>query len=194
MKKELDRSKASFKLDLIETANADPMVRPADFKVLAAYAAVLKWPSCKTWLTPTLAQAMTGLSERQFWNSRARLTGNNPEKRAYLIPTRKIENTATFLLINPWRDEALEQIEAMARYHREVARQKKAKERAALSLQNLQGHEEGCPCKFCSPVPANSAGNTPLMITPRKKESRGEDEKGAKVVNMADHRRRREAS
>ena len=75
MKAELDRSKASFKLDLVETANADPALNPADLKVLAAYVAVMAWPSCKAWLAAAQAMAMTGLSDRQF----DRYTAEDPD-------------------------------------------------------------------------------------------------------------------
>jgi hypothetical protein len=192
MKSELDRSKASFKLDLIETANADPMLSAADFKVLAAYVAVMAWPSCRSWLASSLAQAMTGISDRQFRESRKRLLGNNIDRRAYLIPVRQGGGkVSTYMLINPWRDEARALVDAKMAYHREVERQRKAGKRAALSRQNLQGQNGGCPGKICRSVPANSAAYYPSMITPSKKDSRGEDDQGAKVVKMADHKRRR---
>lgn len=137
MKKELDKSKASFKLDLIETANADPVVTASDLKLLAAYVSVLEWPSCKTWLVESLATAKTGLSHGQYWKSRARLLGKNEEKRAYLIAIRQCRKVATYKLVNPWRDEALELIDAKLAYHREVERQRKAAKRAATSLQKM---------------------------------------------------------
>jgi len=179
MTREHDKSKASFKLDLIETANADPMVGPADFKVLCAYAAVIEWPSCKTWLASSLAQAMTGLSDRQFRDSRKRLLGMNDEGRAYLFPVRQDGKISKYRLFNPWHDEAEALIKTKLAYHREVARQKKAQQRASAPRQNLQGHEVemswqnlpgqngACPGKFCRSVPANSAAYTPLVNPPR---------------------------
>ncbi|TIQ86447.1 MAG: hypothetical protein E5X38_15980 [Mesorhizobium sp.] len=184
MKEELDSSKASFKLDLIETANADPMLSPSDFKLLSAYVAVLKWPSCKTWLAASLAMAMTGLSERQFRISRACLLGKNEAGRAYLVPARSAGKIATYRLVNPWRDEARQHIAAITAYHKEVERQKKAKKRAGLSLQNLPGHKADCPCKICRSVPANSAAYSPLEITPREEEA-GEENHGSNVIQFS---------
>lgn len=201
MKKELDRSKGSFKLDLIETANADPVLSPADFKLLAAYVAVMAWPSCRTWLATPLALAMTGLSERQFRNSRLVLRGKNEAGRAYLTPAKQNGKVTAYRLGNPWRDGALTHVEAMTAYHREVARQKKAGQRATLSRQNLQGqevdlslqnlpgHKPGCPCKICRSVPAEFAAYSPSMITPRKKEVREKVSHGSNVVPIDIKRR-----
>lgn len=190
MKTELDRSKASFKLDLLETANADPMVTPADFKVLAAYVAVMSWPSCRAWLATSLAMAMTSLSDRQFEKSRARLLGRNAETRAYLTPIRQGGKIATYMLINPWRDEARAHIDAMLGYHREVARQKKARKRASVSPKNVRGQDEACPRKIFGPVPEKNSDNTPLLNPPTKKEGRGETPLGSNVVPLDGRRRR----
>ncbi|ESX32874.1 hypothetical protein NKH47_17850 [Mesorhizobium sp. M1060] len=181
MKEELDRSKASFKLDLIETANIDPTLTPADFKVLAAYVAVMAWPSCKTWLASTRAQALTGLGDRQFRISRGRLLGKNDAGRAYLTPAKSGGKVSTYRLINPWRDEARQHADAMTSYHKEVERQKKATKRADLSLQNLPGQNPVCPGKICRSVPAKSAAYSPSMITPRE-EGAVDNEHGSNVV------------
>jgi hypothetical protein len=189
MNRGLDTSKASFKLDLIETANADPMVTPADFKVLSAYAALMKWPSCKSWLATTMAMAMTGLSDRQFEKSKARLLGKNEERRAYLTPIMHGGKVATFMLINPWRDEARVRVDAMLAYHREVARQKKATIRASLSPNTIRGQEVACPRTQFGSVPELSSVNTPLLITPKEKKVRGEDARGSNVVPFNIERR-----
>lgn len=181
MKQELDRSKASFKLDLMETANADPMVSPADFKVLSAYVAVMAWPSCKAWLATAQAMAMTGLSDRQFEKSRVRLLGKNPAGRAYLVVARRSRSVSTYVLINPWRDEARAHVEAMHAYHKEVARQKKARQRAALSLKNVRGQKPPCPRTEFGRVPENNSDNTPLVITPSIMD-RDDADLGANVV------------
>lgn len=181
MKRELDKSKASYKLDLIETANADPIITAADMKLLAAYVAVMAWPSCKTWLVEALGRAMTGLSHGQFWKSRARLLGDNEEKRAYLIAVRQGGKVRTYKLINPWRDEARELVAAKLAYHREVDRQRQAAKRPAPSLQNLEGQKDGCPSKIWSPVPPENGGNTPLL-TPPKIIGRDEPDIGSNVL------------
>lgn len=189
MKAELDRSKGSFKLDLIETANTDPMLSPADFKLLVAYVSVMEWPSCRTWLAATLAQAMTGLSERQFRSSRACLRGQNDAGRAYLNTARQSGKVVAYRLINPWREDAQAHIAAMVGYHKEVERQKKATKRdrlsrqklpgqeTDLSRQNLPGHEGVCPGRICRSVPAEFAAYTPSLITPKKKRARNENDR-----------------
>lgn len=193
MKRELDKSKASFKLDLMETANADPMVSAADFKLLSAYIAVMAWPSCKTWLVEPLGRAMTGLSHGQFWKSRGRLLGDNDEKRAYLIAVRQDGKVSTYKLINPWRDEAKALIDAKLAYHREVERQRKETRRPPSSVQNLEGQKSdlslqkmdgqnsACPSKKWGPVPPENGGNTPLEIPP-KIIGREETDLGSNVV------------
>lgn len=189
MKAELDTSKASFKLDLIETANADPMLSKPDFKLLAAFVAVMTWPSCKTWLTAPLAQAMTGLSERQFRESRLSLQGNNAAKRAYLVPARQAGKVSTFLLVNPWRDEAKLHIAALTDHYKDVVAQKKAKQRTNLSRQTVQGQDQACPGKLCRSVPANCAAYTPLGLPQERKEDREENQERSNVVHLQIKRR-----
>lgn len=201
MRRDLDRSKGSFKLDLIETGNADPMLSASDLKVLVAYASVMEWPSCRTWLAASLAMAMTGLSERQFRSSRACLLGKNDAGRAYLLPARQSGKVVAYRLINPWRDEALQHIAAMTDYHKEVERQKKAGKRSVLSrqdlqgqtaemsLQNLPGQNRTCPGKICRSVPAEFAAYTPSVITP-KNIGRGQTDFGSNVVPFNSNRRK----
>lgn len=196
MKKDLDRSKASFKLDLIETANVDPMVSPADFKLLAAYAAVMAWPSCKAWLVESLGRSMTGLSHGQFWKSRARLLGENEENRAYLIAVRQGGKVSTYKLINPWRDEARTLIDAKLGHHREVARQRKESKRASPSLQNLEGQEAGLSVQKMegqnNAVPPKNGvmslqkmGPITPQLLPQERKEAGEDiERASNVVPL----------
>lgn len=183
MKAELDKSKASFKLDLIETANVDPMLTPADFKLLLAYVSVIQWPSCKAWLSEPLGMAMTGLNRAQFWKSRARLRGGNDEGRAYLLEARfRKQKVAEFNLVNPWRDEAIALRTAMMEYHREVVRQQKSTKRAASSLQNLETQNRVGPSRIYKSVPPDNSSNTPLVNPPRKKGNRVENKPSANVV------------
>lgn len=198
MKAEIDRSKASFKLDLIETANADPEIKSSDLRLLIAYVSVIEWPSAKAWLSMTLARAKTGLSERQFWTSRARLLGGNDAKRAYLKPVRGSAKVGSFTIINPWRQEALDHIKVMTGHYIETEKHRKAVSRNKqsvsrndnLSLQKLQGHKPHCPCKFCSPVPAEIAGKYPSISTPRKNEVREEGNQSPNVVLLMHHMKR----
>lgn len=202
MKTELHPLKSTFKLDLIETANADPMLSPADLKVLVAYVSVMEWPSCRTWLATPLAMAMTGLSERQFRSSRSNLRGKNEAGRAYLTPARRGGKVVAYSLVNPWRDDALAHIEAMTGYYREAARQKKAAQRsvasrqnlpgqqADLSLQILPGQDGGCPGKICRSVPAKSAAYNPVTYSQKEELRRGEIPLGSNVVPLDGRRRR----
>lgn len=188
MKNELDKSKASFKLDLIETANVDPMIRPADFKLLAAYVSLMEWPSCRCELAMSLAMAKTGLSDRQIEKSRARLLGKNAEGRAYLSPVRRRSNSARYMLINPWRNESRDHTIAMLRYHQEAERQKKSKKRAALSPNSVRGQNEAVP-EFCSVLSPNSVRVSTPMSTPSKKERRAESPPRSNVVPINTSRR-----
>src|SRR5690606_11312408 len=101
---------------------------------------------------------------------------------------------AAYKLVNPWRDEAIERVDAMTAYHREVERQKKAGKRAAPSLQILEGQSsnlslhimEGqtapCPSRICSSVPPENNSYYPSVITPRKKGVREEGSLNSNVV------------
>lgn len=189
MKKGLDTKKASFKLDLIETANVDPMIKPADFKLLAAYVAVMEWPSCHCELAMTLAMAKTGLSDRQIELSRARLLGKNEEGRAYLSPVRRRSNLARYMLVNPWHDEARERTLAMLGYHQAVERQRKSKKRALLSPENSSGDNNRLSPENSSGMsPENSSGKYPYEY-PNKKRGREEGSQGSNVVPIDIKRR-----
>lgn len=188
MKKDLDRSKASFTLDLIETANADPVVSPADFELLSAYVTVMAWPSCKAWLVEPLGRAKTGLSHGQFWKSRNRLLGDNEEKRAYLIAVRHGGKVSTYKLINLWRDEARTLIDAKLGHHREVARQRKESKRAAPSLQNLEGQKPVCPSRKWrdkTTLSLQKMGPITPQLFPQERKEAGEDiERASNVVPL----------
>jgi hypothetical protein len=158
------------------------VLNPADLKVLAAYVAVMAWPSCKAWLAVAQAMAMTGLSDRQFEKSRVRLLGKNPAGRAYLVAARQSRSVSTYVLINPWRDEARAHVEAMHAYHKEVARLKKARQRAALSPKNVQGQIPPRPRTEFGPVPEKNSDNTPLVITPREEGAVKDNPRGSNVV------------
>jgi hypothetical protein len=196
MTKDHDRSKASFKLDLIKTANADPSLKPADFKLLVAYAEVMEWPSGRTWLATSLALALTGLSERQFRTSRDRLRGQDGGRR-YLDVARRGGRIAAYRLINPWLDDAKAHIEAMVEYHKGVERSRKAMSRmkkpasqsSDLSRQILPGQNPDCPGRICRPVPAEFAAYNPTRITPRKKGGREESPLGPNVVPFISKRK-----
>ncbi len=176
-----DKTKASFKLDLIETAAADPVIGASDLRLLIAYASVIEWPSGRTWLAWSLASAKTGLSERQFRQSRDGLRGNNEAKRAYLRPARRGGEVVAYTLVNPWMDESRAHVQAMLKYHRAVAAEKKANQRLKMSRQNLQGQEEACPGKICRSVPAKSAAYYPSVV-PQEDENGREDISGSNVL------------
>lgn len=182
MKRELDKTKASYKLDLIETANVDPVIKPADFKLLAAYVAVMEWPSCHAELAMTLAMAKTGLSDRQIELSKKRLLGKNEEGRAYLSPVRRRSNLARYMLVNPWRDDARDLTIAMLGHHQEVERQRKAKKRGLLSPQKSSGDKMSLSPENSSVMsPENSSGKYPYEY-PKEEKGRGETDLGSNVV------------
>lgn len=165
-------SKASFKLDLIEFANSDPLLKPSDLKVLAAYAAVLDWPCRHAYLASTLGQAKTGLSDRQLRASRARLAGKNAAKRKYLHKVRiDASGVTVFRVENPWKKEDVDQHVAILLAHfKEQERDKKA-----LQRQILQGRKVACPGTFSGDVPADISAidpvYTPQDMAPKKENT-----------------------
>jgi len=156
--KQENASKASFKLNLIETVNADPVMKASDVKLIAAYAAVLQWPEREAWLSTSRARAMTGLSDRQVRASRARLAGKNSAKRTYLHMLRKHGSTSIFRVDNPWWEDSRQYVAVTLDYYRGLERAKKS-----LSRQNLQGRKRCCPGRKFGDVPANNAANIPTI-------------------------------
>jgi hypothetical protein len=180
VKEKLDSSKASFKLDLIETANADPVLNAYDLKLLAAFVSVMEWPSCRAWLSEPLGRAKTNLSQREFWRSRRRLLGANEAARAYLKAVRSTGRVTKFKLVNPWRDDAREHVTAMTSLHQEVDRNRKATSRtkqAAAQSSNLslsigQGQNRARPCPMDHSVPVHWGSKYPSDSSPRKRAVR----------------------
>lgn len=164
----VDRSKAAFKLDLIETVNADPLLEGSDLKLIAAYLSVMTWPKREAWLSISRARAKTGLSERQISNSRQRLAGV-PQKgkdkpgRTYLSPQRKDGLTTIYRVENPWLEDSRAHVAEMTDHLRELQTERKAERRRIERVPaNSAGTEEALshsPSDW--DVPANNAGNIP---------------------------------
>lgn len=155
-------SKASFKLDLIETVNADPAMEASDVKLIAAYAAVMGWPKREAWLSSSRARAMTGLSERQVSNSRSRLAGQNKARRTYLSEIRKDGLTTVFRIENPWREDCRQHVAIMTEQFREGQKERQAERRRVVRVPaTVADTETDCPRNECSNVPATVAGNIP---------------------------------
>lgn len=137
-----DKSKASFKLDLVETVNADPVMQPTDLSLLVAYLSMMSWPTCKSWLSTSRARAMTSLSERQIVTSRQRL-----QERGYMIEEGTIQGTSKlFRITNPRRDDMRQHVAIMTDDYREKQATRQAERR-----------------RRSRPVPANSAETEEAM-------------------------------
>lgn len=165
-----DRSKASFKLDLIETVNADPALEASDLKLIAAYAAVVDWPSRQSWLSTSRARAMTGLSERQVSNSRARLAGGNVAGRVYLSELRRDGLTTVYRVDNPWLEDHRQHVAIMTEHFRGQQKERQAERRRlqrdvpATVADTSEGLSQSLGERD---VPATVAGNIP-SYTPQK--------------------------
>jgi hypothetical protein len=182
-----DRSKASFKLDLLETVNADPVLEPSDLKLVAAYTAVMSWPKREAWLSASRVRAMTGLSDRQVRISRARLAGENSANRSYLRKLRQHGSTTIFAIDNPWLEDSRQHVAAMTDHFRDLEREKKALTRSlskAAVPATIAGTED--PLSL-SPgdrdVPATIAANIP-SDTPQKNLSEEEGTPPIKVSSV----------
>jgi hypothetical protein len=176
-----DKSKAAFKLDLIETVNADPQLEASDLKVIAAYTAVMKWPRREAWLSTSRARAMTGLSERQISNSRARLAGKLKRKekekapRVYLNEVRKEGITTVYRIENPWRDDCRQHVAILTEAYREKQKDRQAERRRLVRhVPAINADTEGDLSHSPSEcdVSAMNAGNIPL-IYPSEYSSEG---------------------
>lgn len=154
-----EASKASFKLTLIETIAADPLLQPSDLSLTVAYLAFLTWPARKVWLTTTAARARTGLSERQIATSRARLLD-----RKYLVDTETKKGfSQVFRVENPRADEMRDHVALMVEHLREEMAFKQADRRrlATLSPQKLQRQKGECHPQNAGDVSAAIAEEFP---------------------------------
>jgi hypothetical protein len=167
------KSKASFKLSLIETVAADPKLQPSDLSLIVAYLAFLTWPARTAYLTTTAARARTGLSERQISTSRDRLLG-----RDYLVDTEtKKRASQVFRIENPRADEIIDHIAYTVEFLKEqmAARQADRRRRDRVVPAEIAETEE--PMSHASSecdVPAAIAGNNP-SYTPQDKAMKEEE-------------------
>ncbi|BCH22079.1 hypothetical protein [Mesorhizobium sp. L-8-3] len=152
-------AKGSFKLDLIETVNADPQMKPADLAVIVAYLGKLQWPKRLAWLSASHARALTGLSERQINLSRTRLMD-----RKYLVSKGLQGTSRLFEIQNPRLAEMRMHVQETTDHYREAVKERQASRRALRKAvtANFAGTEIALSHSpsDCD-VPANITGNTP---------------------------------
>lgn len=154
-------SKASFKLDMIETVNADPLMQPSDLALVAAHLCVMSWPERRAWLSTSKARAMTGLSERQIVNSRARIA-----KRGYFTLDGLYGTTKIFRLENNRLEDMRQHIVITTTYLKEIQKDRQTERRrlARTVYANSAETEIGChAAQGDCDVSANSAGNIPSL-------------------------------
>ena len=169
--KAANSSKASFKLDMIETVNADPQMQPSDLALVAAHLCVMKWPKRTAWLSISQARARTGLSERQIINSRARIIQRGYFKRPKSDTTGRI-----FTMENPRREAMRMHVDEAASHLKVIQAERQAERRriAKAVSANSAGTEDALSQSpsDCD-VPANSAGYYPY--TPQEEALEKED-------------------
>ncbi|UVC12842.1 hypothetical protein [Mesorhizobium onobrychidis] len=154
-------SKASFKLDMIETVNADPQMQPSDLAVVAAHLCVMSWPERRAWLSTSKARAMTGLSERQIVNSRARIA-----KRGYLVQDGLYGTTKIFRLENDRLEDMRQHVVITTEYLKEIQKDRQTERRRLARVVHANSAETENACHAAQgdcDVPANSAGNIPSL-------------------------------
>lgn len=136
-----DRSKGGFKLTLIETANADPLLNGSDLQVLVAYCSLMSWPKREVWLSSTLARAKTGgLTDNTIAASRQKLQGIDRDAdkqpgargkpyRAYLSLVRHDGPKSIYRVDNPWLEEARDHVREATQLYRERQAERQAERR-----------------------------------------------------------------
>lgn len=155
-----NRSKASFKLDLIETVAADPAMQPSDLALVVAYVAMMQWPSREAWLSTSRARAASGLSERQVNNSRARL-----QERGYFEPVRMQGTTKIYRIANPHRADIRQHVAITTEHLKAEQNERQSVRRRLWKARHANSAETEEPLSQ-SPgecdIPANFAGNFPV--------------------------------
>lgn len=132
-----NRSKASFKLDLIETVNADPKMRPRHLALIAAYLGVMQWPRRRAWLSTSRARAMTGLAESQISPCRKDLVD-----RGYLKPDGLYRGASAFVVENPHCEDIRQHVAVTVEWLRERQADRQAKRRQAQPVTPYSGETE----------------------------------------------------
>ena len=165
-------SKASFKLDLIETVNADPMMKPSDLALVAAHLTFMTWPDRLSWLSMSRARAATGMSERQIGYSRRRIA-----KRGYLKFVERRGTTSVFQIENTRTEDMRHHVALLTGNFREKQKNRQAERRRIWRVQAkiadtapTVSHSDG----DCN-VPARFAGNSPRLIPLRTSTEEGLD-------------------
>lgn len=179
-----DASKASFKLNLIETVDADPLMQPSDLKLLCAYLAKLNWPNRRTWLSISHARARTNLSERQVIASRARLC-----ERGYLIEVGTEGSTKIFRAENPRHQDMMQHIAIMTAHYRDAQKQRQAERRRlqkSVPANNAGTEEAMSHSPSACDVPANNAGNIPSLTPQEESLKKGNPNKVSSVPSYGD--------
>lgn len=165
---EIDRAKGAFKLDLIETVAADPLLEGSDVEMIVAYASVMSWPKREAWLSISRARAKTGLSERQISKCRLRLSGvarkgEDKAYRPYLVALRQEGLTTIYRVDNPWLENSREHVAMATDFYREKQseRQKERRRTKHVPAKNADTQEPMSHSHGVGNVPAINAGNIP---------------------------------
>lgn len=158
---EKDTAKGAFKLDLIETVNADPMMQPSDLAVIVAHLSFLEWPDRSGWLSTSMARAKTGLSERQIILSRRRLAD-----RGYMIEVGRKGVTKVFRFENPRSQDMRDHVEILTGVLRESQKDRQTERRRLARVVSAKNAETEMALSH-SPgecdVSAKNAGNSPEL-------------------------------
>jgi hypothetical protein len=165
-----DRSKASFKLDLIETVNADPKMQASDLKLVVAHLSVMSWPKRTAWLSISRARAMTGLSERQIINSRKRV-----RERGYLSVPPSDPDARVFTLENPRRDDMRQHVAILMDHLKNQQAERQAERRRhakAVTANSADTEEAMSQSPSECDVSANFAGYYPSYPSEYSSEGR----------------------
>lgn len=129
------RNSAAFKLSVLETCAADPLMKPIDVALLTAYLKFMKWPKRTAYMPNLKARVLTGTkSEETISISRARLV-----KRGYLRQVMDKLNGSTIYEMNNPRAEivadhvriAEEKLKEMDAYRKAMSRNRPRKIRDA---------------------------------------------------------------
>lgn len=121
-----NKSNAFFKLSLLETVGADPLLKPIDHSLTGAYLRFMKWPSRHAYLSNMKARILTGMqSEPTITSSRARLV-----KYGYFeFVMTKLNGCVLFMICNPRQQTVSDHIIMSEEKLKEMDAYRKSEER-----------------------------------------------------------------
>jgi len=158
VQKKKDTSFATWKFDIENTLNADPLADGECLKIMRAYLDWMGTPDARPYLSLTSLRVLTGLADNTIGNRRRLLV-----KLGYFEESGKTSTGATrYRIVNARKNLVLDHQTVMREKLLEMEAEKKAvgrSKRATLSPSRYEGQNGEMPLTACGDRPSPHEGN-----------------------------------